>query len=266
MHPLVQKLNKQIEAKKSFLCVGLDPDMSKIPEQFHKEKYPFFAFNKWIIDQTHEFAVSFKPNSAFYEANGSKGWEELEMTAEYLRKQLPEHFLICDAKRGDIDSTNNGYVKAVFDHMQFDAITFHPYLGKEAMQPFLARKDKISIILCRTSNPGAGEFQDLLSDNQPVWLRVAKNVSQEWNANDNCMLVVGATYPEELKQVREAVGEMTILAPGVGAQGGDLQKVLENGLTPNKKGLIINSSRAIIYSDDPAREAKKMAEGMKVVF
>jgi orotidine-5'-phosphate decarboxylase len=266
MHPLVQKLNTQILEKKSLLSVGLDPVESKIPDHFHKEKYPFFSFNKWIIDQTHAYAVAYKPNAAFYEAKGAKGWEELEMTAEYLRSQLPDVFTILDAKRADIDSTNEGYVTAAFDHMQFDSITLHPYLGKEAIAPFLSRKDKISIILCRTSNPGAGEFQDLLVDDEPLWLKVAKNVSKEWNTHENCMLVVGATYPEELKRVRATVGKMTILVPGVGAQGGDLEKVLEAGLTKEKMGIIVNSSRGIIYASDPAAEAKKMVDNLESVF
>lgn len=262
MHVLAKKIQKRTTLLKSLLCVGLDPDTARLPERFRNQKHPQFEFNKWIIDQTHEYAVAFKPNSAFYEARGAHGYDELSMTAEYLHTQLPDVFTILDAKRADIDSTNNGYVESIFDQMKFDAVTLHPYLGKEALKPFLSRKDKVSIILCRTSNPGAPEFQDLDIAGKPLWQIVAERVSRDWNLNENCMLVVGATYPEEMKKVREIVGDMTFLVPGIGAQGGDLGQVMKNGLNSKKQGMIISSSRGIIFSEDPRAEAKKLKDEM----
>src|SRR5258708_5745292 len=190
---------------------------------------------------------------AFYEARGTEGMAELKMTMEYLQGNHPEIFTIADAKRADIGSTNEGYVKEIFDWFGFDAVTLHPYLGREALQPFLAREDKVSIILCRTSNPGAGELQDFAGANgQPLWAKVAEVVSKDWNAKGNCMLVVGATYPEEMARIREITGDMTFLVPGIGAQGGDLEKTLVAGLTKNKQGLIISSSRGVIFPSSGA--------------
>jgi len=229
--------------------VGLDPVE---PGQFE--------FNKRIIDQTAQFAAAFKPNIAFYEAYGEQGLKELKLTMEYLQKNYPDIFTICDAKRADIGSTNEGYVKAIFDYFGFDAMTLHPYLGAEALEPFLSRKDKASIILCRTSNPGAGELQDLQSDGKPLWQIVAEKISKEWNKNNNCMLVVGATYPVELKKIREIAGDMTFLVPGVGAQGGSVKEAVQAGINSKGKGMIINSARGIIFAADPAAEAKKLRD------
>lgn len=262
----LSKYNTRAKKVNSLLCVGLDSDISKIPERFLKLEFPQFEFNKWIIGETHEYTAAYKPNSAFYEARGDKGMAELKMTMDYLNKNHPDIFTICDAKRADIGNTNNGYVTSVFDWMNFDAITLHPYLGSEALQPFLDRKDKVSIILCRTSNPGAGEFQDLnvqhsmLHKNVPLWQIVAEKVSEDWNKNKNCMLVVGATYPEEMKKIRSLVGDMTFLVPGIGAQGGDLEAVMKAGLNSEGLGLIINSSRGIIFSKNPKQEAQKLSE------
>ena len=219
-----------------------------------------FEFNKRIIDQTAQFAAAFKPNIAFYEAYGEQGLKELKLTMEYLQKNYPDIFTICDAKRADIGSTNEGYVKAIFDYFGFDAMTLHPYLGAEALEPFLSRKDKASIILCRTSNPGAGELQDLQSDGKPLWQIVAEKISKEWNKNNNCMLVVGATYPVELKKIREIAGDMTFLVPGVGAQGGSVKEAVQAGINSKGKGMIINSARGIIFAADPAAEAKKLRD------
>ena len=249
----------------SLLCIGLDSELSKLPEQFKKFEFPQFEFNKWIIEQTHKFVGAYKPNLAFYEAQGEKGWHELALTVKYLNQNFPDIFTIADAKRADIGSTNAGYVTAIFEHLGFDSITLHPYLGQEALQPFLERKDKTSIILCRTSNPGAGELQDLEIDGQPLWWHVANKVSKEWNKNNNCMLVVGATYPEELKQIRQLVGEMTILVPGIGAQGGDLAQVITTGLNADKAGLLISSSRGIIFADDPKLEAEKLYQEIEAL-
>ena len=248
MNP-VDKFNNRAEKINSLLCVGLDT----VAENQ-------FEFNKKIIEQTHEFAAAYKPNAAFYEARGSKGLDELKKTMDYLHENHPDIFTTYDAKRADIGSTNKGYVAAIFDWLGFDAITLHPYFGKEALEPFLEREDKVSIILCRTSNPGAGEFQDLESGGKSFWQIVAEKVSIDWNASNNCMLVVGATYPNEMKKVREIAGDMTFLVPGIGAQGGDVKAAVESGLNSQKKGMIINSSRGIILAEDPAAEARKLRD------
>jgi len=257
MSAILDKFNRRVDAADTLLCVGLDPEMGKLPARFASAAAPQFEFGKWIVDQTAEFAVAIKPNVAFYEARGSCGVEELERTIAYIREQYPELVTICDAKRGDIGNTNEAYVTAIFDQCGFDAVTLHPYLGREAMAPFLARADKGCIILCRTSNAGAAEFQDLRVDGRPVWELVAEQVSMQWNANGNCMLVVGATYPEEMRRIREVAPEMTFLVPGIGAQGGDLDAVVEAGLDRHGRGLIISSSRGILFSDDPARAAQE---------
>ncbi len=258
MSPAKEKFNQRAEKVNSLVCVGLDSEFEKLPEKFKAMEFPQFEFNKYIIDQTAEFASTYKPNIAFYEARGEQGIKELKMTMEYLSSKHPDIFTICDAKRGDIGNTNNGYVKAIFDTLGFDAVTLHPYLGKEALRPFLDRTDKVSIILCRNSNPGAGELQDLSADGKTLWQIVAEKVSKEWNYNNNCMMVVGATYPEEMKVVRSMVGDMTFLVPGVGAQGGDVEATVKAGLNSKKLGLIISSSRGIIFAENPGEEAKKL--------
>lgn len=268
MNP-IEKYNERAREINSLLCVGLDSDFDKIPDKFKTEEMPQFEFNKWIIDQTHEYAAAFKINIAFYEARGDKGIHELKETMEYIKVYHPDIFTICDAKRGDIGNTNNGYVTSLFDWFGFDAATIHPYLGQEAVKPFLDRRDKVSIILCRNSNTGAGEFQDLEVGGLPaqagkkLWQIVAENVHQEWNKNNNCMLVMGATYPEDLKQVRAIVGDMTFLVPGVGAQGGSVSEVMKAGLNSQGLGLIINSSRGIIFAENPKEEAKKLCEEIR---
>jgi orotidine-5'-phosphate decarboxylase len=259
---IVDKLNRRADAAGTLLCVGLDPEMGKLPARFAPAAAPQFEFGKWMVDQTAEFAVAVKPNVAFYEARGSRGVEELERTIAYIRGQHPELVTICDAKRGDIGNTNEAYVTAIFDELGFDAVTLNPYLGREALAPFLARADKGCIILCRTSNAGAGEFQDLRVEGRPVWELVAQQVSTQWNANGNCMLVVGATYPEEMRRIRTLAPEMTLLVPGIGAQGGDLEAVVAAGLNRAGRGLIISSSRAILFSDDPARAARETRDAI----
>lgn len=244
----------------SLLCVGLDSDINKIPAHLAREKFPLFTFNKAIIDATHDLVCAYKLNSAFYEARGADGINELKMTCDYLHKKYPDIVVILDAKRADIGNTNEGYVKFAYDYLGADAITLHPYLGKEALKPFLDRIDKGCIILCRTSNPGAGEFQDLKIEKKLLYVKVAENVVKKWNYNNNCCLVVGATYPEELKVVRKIAPEMTFLVPGIGSQGGDLEKTLEAGLTKNGDGLIINSSRSIIFASAGADFAVKARE------
>ena len=267
---IIDKYNRRAKKINSLLCVGLDADFNKIPKRFLKKKFPQFEFNKWVIEETYEYAASFKMNSAFYEARGDKGIKELKMTMDYLKENHLDIFTILDAKRADIGNTNNGYVSAIFDWLSFDAVTLHPYLGKEALLPFLERKDKGCIILCRTSNPGAGEFQDLLFNQKVVnlagrqlWQIVAERVSRNWNKNKNCLLVVGATYPKEMKKIREIAGNMTFLVPGIGAQGGDLKATLKAGLNKPGLGLIINSSRGIIFSANPKTEAQKLRDEIR---
>lgn len=256
LSPAVRKLERRMDASGSLLCVGLDPEMARLPERFQAEAFPFFAFCREVIDATAPFACAFKPNTAFFEARGARGWDELAMVFAYLRQTHPELFTVCDAKRGDMGSTNRGYVTAVFDELGADAITLHSYLGAEALAPFLEREDRVSIVLCRTSNAGAGELQDLPVNGRPLWEHVAGRVSREWNARGNCMLVVGATWPEEMRRIREIAGEMTFLVPGIGAQGGDVEATVRAGLRADGKGLVLSSSRAIVYAHDPAGAAR----------
>lgn len=223
-----------------FVCIGLDKGE--------------FEFDKSIIDQTFDLVLAYKPQSAFYEATNP---QDLKKTVDYIKQKDPSLPIILDAKRGDIGNTNEAYVKAIFDDLGVDAVTVHPYLGKESLEPFLKRTDKGIIVLVRTSNPGAGEFQDLTVDGKPFYQVVARHV-KEWNINNNCAVVVGATYPQELKIVREIVGDMPILVPGIGAQGGDLQAVIDHGLNSQKQGLIISASRSIIFSHDPREATLKM--------
>lgn len=252
-------LQNAIEKNNSLLCVGLDPVLDKLPEKFKSSENAFFEFNKAIIDATHDLICAYKPNSAFYEALGAEGIGQLKDTCNYIKKNYPEIPVILDAKRGDIGSTNDGYVEFAYDYLKTDAITLHPYMGEKSLEPFLAKADKGCIVLCQTSNEGAEEFQSIESDGEKLYQKVAKAVAGKWNKNGNCLLVVGATYPTELKQVREIVGdEMTFLIPGIGAQGGDLEATLRAGLNGGGKGLIINSSRGIIYSDDPRQAAEKL--------
>ncbi len=257
---MIQKYDARSTAANTLLCIGLDADIEKIPERFKELEHPQFEFNKYIIDATHEFAAAYKPNTAFYEARGEAGLAELKMTMYYLEDKYPDIYTILDAKRADIGNTNNGYVTFAFDWLGADAITVHPYLGKEALAPFLNRADRTTIILCRTSNPGSGEVQDLVSDGKPLWHHVAEKVQSEWNGNNNCMLVVGATYPKEMKTIRACVGDMTLLVPGIGAQGGDVKAVVQNGMNAKGRGLIISASRSIIFAENPAEEARKLRD------
>jgi orotidine-5'-phosphate decarboxylase len=259
-NPILEKYNRRLEAANSLLCVGLDSELNKLPTDFQTQQFPQFAFNKFIIDQTAEYASSFKPNMAFYEARGTEGVAELKMTIDYLRDLHPDIVTICDAKRADIGNTNQGYVTSIFDWLGFDAVTLHPYLGREALAPFLNRTDKASIILCRTSNPGAGEFQDLDCNGIPLWQTIAEKVSRDWNTNGNCLLVVGATYPAEMQKIRAIAPDVTFLVPGIGAQGGDVEAVVNAGLDANGRGLMISASRSILFSDSPATAARDLRD------
>ncbi len=258
------KLDKIVEKNNSLLCIGLDPVLEKLPEHLRDEdhEHPLFTFNKDIIDKTADLVCSYKPNSAFYEAHGEEGIRELRMTCDYLKISYPEIPIILDVKRGDIGSTNEGYATFVFDYLQADAITVIPYLGLEALMPFFKRKQKGIIIGCHSSNPGAKEYQELIIDGVPLYQRVAKDIIEKWNSNNNCMLFMGATYPEQIGEMRKIVGDMTFLVPGVGAQEGMLEQTVRSGLNAKKSGLIINSSRGIIYAgsgDDFADKSQEEA-------
>ncbi len=255
-----QKLDEVVEKNNSLLCIGLDPDFEKIPENFKLLENPQFEFNKKVIDETHNLVCIYKPNSAFYEARGAQGITELKMTCEYISQQYPEIPVLLDFKRADIGNTNNGYITFAYEYLSVDAVTLHPYLGSEALKPFLDRIDKGNFILCKTSNPGSGELQNLEIDNKPFYAHLAQIVSQNWNGNSNCGLVIGATHPEELQKIRTIAKDMIFLVPGIGAQGGDLENTLKNGLRTDKKGLIISSSRGIIFADSPRAEAQKLRD------
>ncbi|MEK6808305.1 MAG: orotidine-5'-phosphate decarboxylase [Nanoarchaeota archaeon] len=222
-----------------FVCVGLD--------------CADFNLNKSIIDQTFDLVCAYKPNSAFYEGAGVSGLTSLKKTVDYIHQKDPDMPVILDAKRGDIGNTNEEYAKSAFDDLGADAMTVHPYLGKEALQPFLNRKDRGIFVLVRTSNPGAGEFQDLEVSGKPLYQVVAEHV-KKWNTNENCAVVAGATFPDKLKRVREIVGDMPILIPGVGTQGGNVSDAVQAGKDSKNQGIIINSSRGIIFAPNP-REA-----------
>ncbi len=260
----IEKLDLAILKSNSLLCVGLDSAFEKLPAHIKAKENAIFEFNKAIIDATADVVCAYKPNSAFYEALGAKGIEQLKMTLDYINEKYPHLVTILDAKRADIGSTNDGYVKFAFEYLKADAVTLHPYLGSEALKPFLDRKDKGAIILCRTSNPGAGEFQDLSAGGEPLYRAVARKVAREWNKNGNCMLVVGATYPDEMKEIRAIVGDMHLLVPGVGAQGGDVEKTVKAGINSKRAGMVINSSRGIIFAGNGTDFAEKArAEAIK---
>ncbi len=257
----IAKLNKAVERNDTLVCLGLDSALSKLPAHLKDDPTPIFSFNKAIIDATHDLVCAYKPNTAFYESLGASGIEQLKQTCDYLTATYPEVPIILDAKRGDIGNTNDGYIDFAFDYLQADAITLHPYLGQESLAPFLAKADKGIVILCRTSNPGAGEFQDLKIDGKTLYQTVATHVANDWNANDNCLIVVGATYPDELAEIRTIVGpKMPILVPGIGAQGGDIKAVMKAGIGGDKRGLIINSSRAIIFASNETDFAERARE------
>jgi orotidine-5'-phosphate decarboxylase len=236
-----------IKKKRSFLCVGLDSEIEKIPPLLLKGKTPVFEFNKRIIDATHSYTVAYKPNVAFYECYGPQGWKTLEMTVKYIKENFPDIFVIADAKRGDIGNTSKMYAKAFLENMPFDAITVAPYMGEDSVTPFLSCNDKWVILLALTSNKGADDFQYHDEDGIRLFERVL-TVSQKWGSPDNLMYVVGATRAEMLKEIRRIVPEHFLLVPGVGAQGGSLKEVSKFGMN-SKCGLLVNSSRGIIFAD-----------------
>ncbi|RIV69948.1 orotidine-5'-phosphate decarboxylase [Flagellimonas aequoris] len=242
----IEHLISQIRKKKSFLCVGLDTDLEKIPEHLLKEEDPIFEFNKAIIDATHSYCVAYKPNIAFYEAYGLPGWKSLERTMAYLNANYPEMFTIADAKRGDIGNTSTRYAKAFFETMDFDSITIAPYMGKDSVEPFLEFEDRHTILLALTSNEGAFDFQTKKLEGEELYKQVLKT-SKTYKGSERLMYVVGATKATYLQEIREIVPESFLLVPGVGAQGGSLQDVCQYGMTKNI-GLLVNSSRGILYA------------------
>lgn len=255
----VDKLDQAVEKNNSLLCVGLDPDLDKLPEKFEDSEKPLFEFNKEIIDATADLVCCYKPNSAFYEALGAEGIQQLKDTCEYIQEKYSEIPILLDFKRGDIGNTNAKYGEFAFAYLEVDAITLHPYQGGEALEPFYKYADKGLFILVKFSNPGSGEFQNLVLDNKPLYEHVTREFMTKWNKNGNIMMMGGATYPKELGRIREISGDPTpILVPGVGAQEGLLEETLKAGLNRGGKGLIINASRGVIYSANPRSSAENL--------
>ena len=252
------QLFENIAGKRSFLCVGLDSELSKIPSFLLKEKDPVFEFNRLIIDATSSYTVAYKPNIAFYECLGTEGWKSLESTLNYIRKNYPDMFVIADAKRGDIGNTSKMYAKAFFEKLSFDAVTVAPYMGEDSVTPFLGYKEKWVILLALTSNSGAVDFQYHNESGVRLFEKVL-SVSSKWGSIDNMMYVIGATRAEMLTEVRKYVPDHFLLVPGVGTQGGSLEEVSEYGLN-SKCGLLVNSSRGIIFADNSKDFDKVAAE------
>lgn len=255
------QLFENIVRKRSFLCIGLDSEIEKIPAFLQKEKDPVFEFNKMIVDATHSYAVAYKPNVAFYECNGASGWTTLERTVNYIRSNYPDLFLIADAKRGDIGNTSKMYANAFLSNMPFDAVTVAPYMGEDSVTPFLSHNEKWVVLLALTSNKGADDFQYHDEDGIKLYERVL-TVSQKWGNINNMMYVVGATRAEKLKDIRKLVPDHFLLVPGVGAQGGSLKEVSKFGMNA-KCGLLVNSSRNIIFADNSEKFAAVAGEKAK---
>ncbi len=255
--------------RENFVCVGLDPVYEKLPKAVcdpGNMATSIMNFNARIVDATKDLVCAYKPNSAFYEALGKLGMYALRETVAHIREAAPDVPVILDAKRGDIGNTNEGYVRAAFDYFEADAITVNPYLGAEALQPFLDKREKGIFVLCRTSNPGAGELQDLQIAEDPLYLHVARHVARKWNKWGNCALVVGATCPDELAEVRREVGDLPILIPGIGAQGGELEKTVRAGRDSRRRGMLVNSSRGVLYAsrgEDYAAAARHEVEKLR---
>lgn len=252
------QLFEQIKKKRSFLCVGLDSDIAKIPSHLLEEEDPVFAFNKAIVDATAEVAIAYKPNIAFYECRGVEGWRSLEKTVAYIKENYPEIFTIADAKRGDIGNTSQMYAKAFLETLDFDAITVAPYMGEDSVTPFLQYEGKWVVLLALTSNKGAFDFQFFEQEGERLYERVLRK-SQEWGNDRNMMYVVGATKADMLEGIRKIVPEHFLLVPGVGAQGGSLEEVARYGMN-NHCGLIVNSSRGIIFADKTENFARRAGE------
>jgi orotidine-5'-phosphate decarboxylase len=241
-----ERVDRAQRAAASLVCVGLDPDPAKIPADLRDQREPFLAFGRRVIDATHDIAAAYKPQIAFYSALGKE--HELEETLRYIRERAPAALIILDAKRGDIGNTAEAYAREAFDRYGADAVTVNPYMGEDSVRPFVARPDRGALILCRTSNPGSRDFQDLIVEGRPLYRRLAERAASHWNEHRNLMFVVGATYPAEMAELRRAHPEIGFLVPGIGAQGGDLDATLTAGLDARGAGLLLNSSRAVIYA------------------
>lgn len=260
------QLFDQIKEKRSYLCVGLDTDLKKIPGHLLESEDPMFEFNKAIVDATHKYCISYKPNLAFYESEGLTGWKSLEKTVDYIKSKYPEIFLIADAKRGDIGNTSKMYAKAFFEKMRFDAVTVAPYMGEDSVTPFLEFENKWVILLAMTSNKGAFDFQLFEDKNGEKLHEQVIRKSSTWAGKEKMMYVVGATKADMLKEIRVHIPDHFLLVPGVGAQGGSLQEVARNGMNSHC-GLIVNSSRGIIYASterDFAEVAAEKAEELQM--
>jgi orotidine-5'-phosphate decarboxylase len=278
-----ERLRRRWQEARTLLCVGLDGEIERMPAQFRRGLAPgetngadeherrieaaLTEYHIAIVEATADLVCAYKPNSAFYEQHGPAGLRALLAIIAYIQKKYPEIPVLLDAKRGDIDSTSQAYARALFDVYGADAVTAQPYLGYDALEPFLSRADRGVFVLCRTSNPGASELQNLTvsaenGEAEPLYLCVARRVATEWNAHGNCGLVVGATYPDELRQIRDIAGDLPILAPGIGAQGGDLEATVRAGLDSARQGLLLSASRSILYAssgDDFASAARRQA-------
>lgn len=241
----------------SLVCIGLDPDPAKLPADLARSPRPILEFNRRIVDATCDLAAAYKPQIAFYSAVGAEA--ELQASIGYVRERAPHALVILDAKRADIGNTAAAYAREAFERYGADAVTVAPYMGADSVLPFLARADRGAVLLCRTSNEGARDFQDLPVDGRPLYLHVAERAATHWNRHGNLMLVVGATYPKEMAELRRLHPALTFLVPGIGAQGGDLEAVLDAGLDARGAGLLINSSRAIIYAGGGAQAAIRAA-------
>lgn len=259
-----KQLFENIKAKKSFLCVGLDTDIKKIPQHLLKEEDPIFSFNKAIIDATAPYCIAYKPNLAFYESMGVKGWISFEKTIKYLNENYPNHFIIADAKRGDIGNTSAMYARTFFEEMNIDSVTVAPYMGEDSVSPFLTYPNKWVILLALTSNKGSHDFQLTADSNGERLFEKVLRLSQNWGNDENMMYVVGATQGKMFEDIRKVAPNHFLLVPGIGAQGGSLEEVCKYGMN-STCGLIVNSSRAIIYADSTENFAKVAAEKAKEV-
>ncbi|WP_413698931.1 orotidine-5'-phosphate decarboxylase [Psychromonas sp. KJ10-10] len=261
----IEKLNHIWQKNDSLVCVGLDPDIKRFPNCLLDVPDAIFKFNKAIIDATHDLVCAYKPQVAYFATESAE--DQLEKTIQYIKKQYPHIPIILDSKRGDIGSTAEKYALEAFDRFQADAVTINPYMGFDSAEPFLKYKDKGIILLCRTSNSGANDLQDLIVDGKPLYQKVASLVSNTWNSNNNCLLVLGATWPSQMSEVRSIVGDIPFLVPGVGAQGGDIASLVEAGQTANGTGLIISSSRAVLYAsahNDFAIKAREVVSKLRL--
>jgi orotidine-5'-phosphate decarboxylase len=244
----IENLSKSWEQNNSLVCVGLDPDLARLPNHFERTPESIFQFNKEIIDATHDLVCAYKPQIAYFAAVSAE--HQLAQTIEYIKSNYPQIPVILDAKRGDIGSTAEMYATEAFDRYNADAVTINPYMGYDSAEPFLRYQDRGVILLCRTSNSGAGDIQDLMVDGVPIYEHVAKLIAEKWNINHNCLLVMGATWPAQMSKIRSIVGDMPFLVPGVGAQGGNVEQMVTAGQTNDGIGLIINSSRGILYASN----------------